>query len=142
MSTPFLTSQWRNLAMLNYEIDPAVLKPFVPRRAIAVVANTLYNERYLALPMRHDINLESNIGHAEYSWRFQKSWNHLRVETDGEWQELQADFARRIHHRTLLGLRRAARWRLPRISRRAPALACKVGDASAFRRRCARIVWK
>jgi uncharacterized protein YqjF (DUF2071 family) len=27
---PFLTAQWRHLAMLNYEIDPAVLAPFVP----------------------------------------------------------------------------------------------------------------
>jgi uncharacterized protein YqjF (DUF2071 family) len=27
----FLTAEWRYLAMLNYEIDPAVLAPFVPR---------------------------------------------------------------------------------------------------------------
>lgn len=26
----FLTAEWRHLAMLNYEIDPAVLKPHVP----------------------------------------------------------------------------------------------------------------
>ena len=26
----FLTAEWRNLAMLNYEIEPAVLQPFVP----------------------------------------------------------------------------------------------------------------
>ncbi|HEV2692795.1 MAG TPA: DUF2071 domain-containing protein [Verrucomicrobiae bacterium] len=26
----FLTAEWRHLAMLNYEIDPAVLAPFVP----------------------------------------------------------------------------------------------------------------
>lgn len=30
MPTPFLTAEWRRLAMLNYEIDPAVLQPFVP----------------------------------------------------------------------------------------------------------------
>ena len=29
-TTPFLTTEWRYLAMLNYEIDPAVLRPFVP----------------------------------------------------------------------------------------------------------------
>lgn len=28
---PFLTAEWRYLAMLNYEIDPGVLLPFVPR---------------------------------------------------------------------------------------------------------------
>jgi uncharacterized protein YqjF (DUF2071 family) len=27
----FLTAEWRHLLMLNYEIDPAVLQPFVPR---------------------------------------------------------------------------------------------------------------
>jgi uncharacterized protein YqjF (DUF2071 family) len=27
----FLTAEWRHLVMLNYEIDPAVLRPFVPR---------------------------------------------------------------------------------------------------------------
>jgi len=27
---PFLTAQWRHLAMLNFEIDPNVLRPLVP----------------------------------------------------------------------------------------------------------------
>ena len=27
----FLTAEWRSLAMINYEIDPAVLQPLVPR---------------------------------------------------------------------------------------------------------------
>ncbi len=30
MASPFLTAEWRWLAMLNYEIDPAVLRPYVP----------------------------------------------------------------------------------------------------------------
>src|SRR5271168_3193796 len=30
MPSPFLTAEWRWLAMLNYEIDPAVLQLFVP----------------------------------------------------------------------------------------------------------------
>jgi uncharacterized protein YqjF (DUF2071 family) len=30
MPSPFLTAEWRSLAMLNYEIDPSVLQPFVP----------------------------------------------------------------------------------------------------------------
>src|SRR5262245_39794234 len=28
--SPFLTAEWRYLAMLNYEVDPAVLTPYVP----------------------------------------------------------------------------------------------------------------
>jgi len=156
MSTPFLTAQWRFLVMLNYEIEPAILKNLVPpgteldswngktfvsivgflfldtrvlgvpipfhtnfeevnlrfyvrrkteegwrrgvtfvreiapRRAIAFVANTFYNERYLALPMRHRVDVQSPHGSAEYSWRFGKRWNHLRVETAGDWREIEA----------------------------------------------------
>src|SRR4028118_913167 len=30
-SGPFLTTEWRYLVMLNYEIDPAILLPYVPR---------------------------------------------------------------------------------------------------------------
>jgi uncharacterized protein YqjF (DUF2071 family) len=31
---PFLTARWTHLAMLNYEVDPAVLAPLVPRGAM------------------------------------------------------------------------------------------------------------
>jgi uncharacterized protein YqjF (DUF2071 family) len=31
MSAPFLTAEWRSLAMLNYAIDPALLEALVPR---------------------------------------------------------------------------------------------------------------
>src|SRR5580704_14616660 len=27
---PFLTAEWRNLVMLNFEVDPAILRPRVP----------------------------------------------------------------------------------------------------------------
>src|ERR1700761_1243857 len=30
---PFLTAAWRDLVMLNYEVDPAVLRPYVPAGA-------------------------------------------------------------------------------------------------------------
>ena len=30
MTKAFLTAQWRNLLMVNYEIDPVVLKKYVP----------------------------------------------------------------------------------------------------------------
>ena len=31
MTTTFLTAQWRYLAMLHYEVDPAILMPLLPR---------------------------------------------------------------------------------------------------------------
>ena len=29
-SLPFLTAEWRNILMLNYEVDPAILLPYIP----------------------------------------------------------------------------------------------------------------
>ncbi len=150
----FLTAEWRYLAMLNYEVDPALLLRFVPsgteldqwsgktyvslvgfrflktrllgllpiplhsnfdevnlrfyvrrevdgevrrgvvfirevvpRRAIAFVARTFYKEKYIALPMAHDIRIrtsnDSNFK-ASYQWRIGEKWNNLSLETQGD----------------------------------------------------------
>src|SRR5260221_7225992 len=151
----FLTAEWRMFAMLNYELDPGLLLPFVPsgteldrwngkvfaslvgfrflntkvfglsfpfhrnfdevnlrfyvrrieggeirrrvvfikeivpRWAIAAMARTLYNERYVSLPMRHRIEARAESGFSieyewrEYAWRFQAGWNRISLTTDG-----------------------------------------------------------
>ncbi len=147
----FLTAEWQNLVMLNYEVGADLLRPFVPsgteldrwegkvfvslvgfqflrtrlfgflripmhssfeevnlrlyvrrqvggevrrgvvfikeivpRRAIAFVARTLYNENYVALPMAHEIR---SVGdrrlRAAYRWRSEKHWGEISVETAG-----------------------------------------------------------
>ena len=68
----FLTAEWRHLAMLNYEIDPALLRPFVPRGTeldawngktfVSLVGFWFCNTRVLGLPIpfhRHfeEVNL-------------------------------------------------------------------------------------
>ncbi|HWH78647.1 MAG TPA: DUF2071 domain-containing protein [Candidatus Binatus sp.] len=65
---PFLTAEWRNLAMLNYEIDPAVLSPFVPRGTeldlwngktfVSMVGFLFLNTRVLGLPIPFHQNFE------------------------------------------------------------------------------------
>ncbi|GAB3944930.1 DUF2071 domain-containing protein [Spirosoma harenae] len=140
----FLRAQWRNLLMLNYEVDPTILLPhlpptteldlwegkalvsmvgfqfldtsvlgvkwpfhvnfdevnlrfyvrhfdgqqwkrgvvfiseIVPKPMIAVIANTLYHERYRSMPMRHSI---VPVGHEEmairYEWKHKGRWNSL-----------------------------------------------------------------
>lgn len=146
MSRSFLTAEWRWLAMVNYEVDPQVLEPWiprgveldffegrtyvslvgflfldtrllgfpipfhrdfeevnlrfyvrrraggevrrgvvfikeiVPRAAIAWTARTFYNERYVALPMRHEV---SDSG-ARYEWRRGGRWSSLGVAFSGE----------------------------------------------------------
>lgn len=150
----FLSAEWRYLAMLNYTIRPAVLRPYVPagteldtwngqtfvsmvgflflktrllgipvpfhtnfeevnlrfyvrrrskagwrrgvvfikeivpRPAIAAVARLVYNENYVALPMRHTIEREPGALRVAYSWLTGRQWNHIRVETTGQPQPL------------------------------------------------------
>jgi uncharacterized protein YqjF (DUF2071 family) len=46
MSKPFLTAEWRNLLMINFEADPAVLQPFVPHHT---ELDTWNNTHYASL---------------------------------------------------------------------------------------------
>ncbi len=139
---PFLTAEWRDLAMVNFEVDPGYLERFVPegtevslwrnkcfasivafrflntrllgipvplhrnfeelnlrfyvtrevggelrrgvvfikevvpRRAVTMVARSVYNENYHTMPMRHELG----PGFARYEWRSGKRWSNLAVE--------------------------------------------------------------
>lgn len=154
----FLTAEWRYLAMLNYQIDPAALRPhlppgteldtwngktfislvgflflntrllglpipfhtdfeevnlrfyarrkgpegwrrgvvfikeIVPKWAIAAVARGVYDEKYVALPMRHTIEQNAALPEpylfVEYGWQFNRQWNSLQVKTTGSVQPL------------------------------------------------------
>jgi uncharacterized protein YqjF (DUF2071 family) len=60
------------------------VKEIVPRFAIATVARVVYNENYVAMPMRHGLDVGgAERGSAEYGWRHRGRWNRLRVETEG-----------------------------------------------------------
>lgn len=154
---PFLTAEWRWLVMLNYEVDPALLRPLVPagteldawggvtyasvvgfmflrtrvmgipipfhrdfeelnlrfyvrrkepegwrrgvvfvkeivpKPAIAIVARVVYNENYVALPMRHRTALTSEAGGVvEYGWKHRGRWDSVRAEVRGPAQPLEA----------------------------------------------------
>jgi uncharacterized protein YqjF (DUF2071 family) len=151
---PFLTAEWRYLAMLNYEVPRDLLRPLVPRgteldewngatlasivgfrfldtrlsgipipghrdfdevnlrfyvrrrgedggwrravvfvrelvprRAVAIMARWLYNEPYLAVPMRHELAMseatDGGPGRAAYAWRLAGRWHRLEVRTQG-----------------------------------------------------------
>ncbi len=147
---PFLTARWRWLAMLNYEVDPALLRPLVPagteldawdgvtyasvvgfmfmdtrvlgvpipfhrdfeelnlrfyvrrkgpegwrrgvvfikeivpRFAIAAVARVVYGENYVALPMRHRLEIATETGGTvEYGWRLGGRWCSVRATVRG-----------------------------------------------------------
>jgi hypothetical protein len=150
---PFLTAEWRHVAMLNYEVERSALlgrvpreteldewqgrtylsvvgflfldtrvlgvpipfhrdfeevnlrfyvrrkapdgwrrgvvfvKELVPRVAIALVARTLYNENYAAVPMSHELRRSpegSGVRSVSYRWRVGGRQHQLSVSVAGE----------------------------------------------------------
>jgi uncharacterized protein YqjF (DUF2071 family) len=150
MPSTFLTASWRKLIMAQYEVDPAILAPwlppgveldlfdtggrptcyvslvgflfdtvrvlrcpipfhtrfpevnlrfyvtrtepdgtrkrgvvfiseFVPRAAITILANGLYEEPYSTLPMRHNIMTASGALDVSYGWRHLGKWQSVAV---------------------------------------------------------------
>jgi len=60
------------------------IREMVPRRAIAFVARTFYNENYVALPMTHQVHPAGENGlRVAYRWRAGKDWSGISLETNG-----------------------------------------------------------
>jgi uncharacterized protein YqjF (DUF2071 family) len=50
----------------------------VPKPIIALVANTLYNERYQSMPMRYAITPQDDLQRSvRYEWKYKGRWNAL-----------------------------------------------------------------
>jgi len=62
------------------------IKEIVPKTAVAAMARWVYNENYVALPMRHrlDWNPDQTPALAEYEWEFQNRWCKASLKTKGE----------------------------------------------------------
>lgn len=81
----FLTAEWRHLAMLNYEVDPAVLRAFVPdgteldlwdgKAFVSVVAFQFLDTRVMGVAVPFHRNFE------EINLRF-----YVRRRVENEWR--------------------------------------------------------
>lgn len=60
------------------------VKEIVPRRALAWVANAVYGEKYVALPMSHEDRMSESPATLVYRWRHGGRWAHVRLVADGE----------------------------------------------------------
>lgn len=58
------------------------IKEIVPKPAITLVANSLYNEHYQALPMRHQWNLDHDPFEVGYRWKAGGSWHHFSLSAE------------------------------------------------------------
>ncbi|RFS23876.1 DUF2071 domain-containing protein [Chitinophaga silvatica] len=147
---PFLTANWKNLLLFNFEADPALLRPYlpayteldffggktylslvgflfektklkgisvpahqtfeevnlrfyvrykeagkwkrgvafikelVPKPMITFVANTLYNEKYATLPMKHKWEFSDQAIEISYQWKLKDTWNFLTATANKE----------------------------------------------------------
>lgn len=59
------------------------VKEIVPRRIISFIANTLYGEKYVCLPMRHNwLTLDNNKLSIEYYWKVNNQWDFIKAIAD------------------------------------------------------------
>jgi uncharacterized protein YqjF (DUF2071 family) len=63
---------------LHWKRGVVFIKEIVPKPAITFVANTLYNENYATMPMRH-LWKNGKMLEVAYAWKHQNFWNRLKV---------------------------------------------------------------
>ncbi|MEL6811331.1 MAG: DUF2071 domain-containing protein [Bacteroidota bacterium] len=81
----FLTAEWRKLTLLNYEVDPSILQPYVPagttldlwqgRCYVSVVGFMFVNTKLLGVKIPNHVNFE------EVNLRF-----YVKRQVEGEWR--------------------------------------------------------
>jgi uncharacterized protein YqjF (DUF2071 family) len=61
------------------------IKEIVPRWAIAAAARACYGEKYVCLPMSHEIGIDERGRMAvEYRWKLGNNWNRMTLEASGD----------------------------------------------------------
>lgn len=56
----------------------------VPYKFVALLANKLYKEHYIALKTKNKIKINDLDKHIRYEWKINKEWNHLSVNADNK----------------------------------------------------------
>jgi uncharacterized protein YqjF (DUF2071 family) len=60
------------------------VREIVPLRAVAWVANTLFREHYISLPMRAVEASDENVLRAAYHWWYKGRWNSLSLKAESQ----------------------------------------------------------
>ena len=64
------------------------IKEIVPKFALSLVANTIYNEHYQTMPMKHSWKETAEELFVAYSWKAKGSWQSLRVRAEKELSDI------------------------------------------------------
>jgi uncharacterized protein len=63
------------------------IKQIVPKRAIALVAQRMYQEKFVAMPMSHTfetLHSPDQPRRVSYQWAYRGNWNRMSVQVSGE----------------------------------------------------------
>ncbi len=75
----------------HYKRGAVFISEIVPKLALSIVANVVYNEPYVTMPMRHNWTTENNELTVNYGWRKNKNWYAIEVVADNKLIEIEAD---------------------------------------------------
>jgi hypothetical protein len=65
------------------------IREIVPKPAISFVANAIYGEKYISLPVTHQTCETDSDLILAYKWKFRSVWNELSVVADKQAEKLQ-----------------------------------------------------
>lgn len=73
----------------EYKRGVVFIKEIVPKSAITFVANTIYNENYETLPMKHVWEESDEKLKVSYLWKIANKWNKISVEVSNTLCEVE-----------------------------------------------------
>lgn len=65
------------------------IKEIVSKPALTLIANSLYDEKYVTLPMKHNWQYEANQQTISYEWKHKRKWNKFELLTGTELFSMQ-----------------------------------------------------
>ncbi len=75
----------------NYKRGVVFISEIVPKLALSIVANVVYNEPYVTMPMQHSWTTTNDELTVSYGWRKNKNGYKIEVTADNKSVEIEAD---------------------------------------------------
>jgi uncharacterized protein YqjF (DUF2071 family) len=69
-----------------------LIREIVPKTLMAVAARVIFNEKYISLPMEHELKA-GEVQSMEYSWNTEKQRSFVRAQFRNEWEETKQNSA-------------------------------------------------
>jgi uncharacterized protein YqjF (DUF2071 family) len=66
------------------------IREIVPRRALTFVANSIFGEKYITMPMKHHWEVKDDLLLVSYSWQQNQKWNTFGLAADPSPSEILA----------------------------------------------------